>query len=561
AGDREGRASPRDAAHIGAALRGELVAGSPSTGEATGIVPLMLGHVDEFGRQVLIEADWLVTRDRLIGELTAGRWPDLDRVVWGLRERLGTPLIPLQAGGRESEMVAEDVPIASGVIWRLEVAPKASWSGSEAGLRRALWIVGGLAMALSVGFLLAIEIKNKTLVRLANSSIEAAALVETILDGSEDYSILATDLSGIIIRANRGTGRLFGHPPPRILGQSITIFGHPQAPASDRLDHILRVTLDSGRYDDVVVMRRADGTMLHVQMACAVRTDARGAPIGFVVITHDVTALLDRTVRLEQLNAQLAEQTRVAKRANRLINEFLANMSHELRTPLNAILGYTRLVQRKTAGLIPDKQADNLQRIHDSGSSLLRLINDLLDLSKIEAGRMPIQCEPVNVAAIAAEVVETVRPLAESQHDRIDLDVAPGLGPIVSDPHHLRQIVMNLTANAIKFTSKGLITVSLRPGRDPDMVQIEVRDTGIGIPEEQLPHIFEAFFQVDGSATRAHGGTGLGLSIVQRLAQRLGGKVTVDSQLGQGSIFTVTLPRDVTAAPQPVVTEPAGEAR
>jgi PAS domain S-box-containing protein len=559
AGDRQGRASPEDPVLAMQALRRTIATGPiESLGPDHAKALVYAGTIENPNVEVVVEARWDITPETLIEGIDPTLRRDIEQTDWGLRDGSGQEIFKTPHDLYEQGTVV-DVDASPWLVWHLALEPHSSWFAAEAKLRRTIWIIGGIAMALSVAFLLHIEFKNKILTGLANRSIETAALLETVLDGSEDHSIIATDLSGRIVRANRGTERLYGHAPARLIGRPIGMLSHPQAPATDRFDHILGLTLESRRYDDVVVVRRADGSMGHVQLTCALRTDADGHAIGFVFITHDVTALLDRTVRLEQLNAQLAEQTRIARHANQLINEFLANMSHELRTPLNAILGYTRLVQRKTQDILPPKQGDNLNRILDAGESLMRLINDLLDLSKIEAGRMPIQCETLRLPRLVSEVVQTVRPLAESQLDQIQVKSDPALPPMVSDPHHLRQIVMNLVANAIKFTSKGTISVELRPGRTPHTVQIVVSDTGIGIPEEHLPHIFEAFYQVDGSTTRAQGGTGLGLSIVQRLVQQLGGEITVDSRVGRGATFTVTLPRDVTGAPPEIAAASAPE--
>jgi PAS domain S-box-containing protein len=544
AGHRGARAAPLDPVLANQALRGNLVIGpAVPRGDREAETLLYAGTVVEEGKLILVEARWLLTPETL----NPLRWEDLENMVWGLRSRSGDVIFETPPGGMTDQALTMEVNVAPWLAWMLTFEPMPAWYTGEAQLSRLIWIVGGFAMLLSIGFLIHIETKNRDLVGLADESIETTALLETVLDGSENYSIIATDLSGKIVRANRGTHRLYGHPAPLLIGKPIAGLSHPQAPAEDRLDQILRTTLESGRYDDVVAVRRADGTMFHVQLSCAVRTDAEARPIGFVLITHDVTALLDRTIRLEQLNAQLAEQTRVAQRASRMVNEFLANMSHELRTPLNAILGYTRLVQRKTADQIAPRQAENLAKILRSGESLLGLINDLLDLSKIEAGRMPIQCEPVSLAKVVEEVVDTVRPLAQGQRDKVTLDVAADLPQMVSDKSHIRQIVMNLVANAIKFTSKGTIHVQIRRGRDPETVQLQVADSGVGIPEEQLPHIFEAFYQVSGKDTAGESGTGLGLSIVQRLVHRLGGEITVDSRLGEGTTFMVTLPLDITA--------------
>jgi PAS domain S-box-containing protein len=472
---------------------------------------------------------------------------ELAQSVWGVRDKSGPMILPPRPGGIERSEVTMDIDVSPWPLnWQLIFRPREAWYAGEGGITRRVWLIGGIAMILSLGLLIQIEIKNKTLVHFANRTIETAALLETVLDGTEDYGIIATDLAGRMVRANRGCERLFGHPPSDLIGQSINLLSHPRAATHDKLEHILRSTLESGRYDDVVAVRGPDAEMRQVQLSCAARTDADGNPIGFVLIMHDVTSLLDRTMRLEQLNAQLAEQTQVAQRAHRLVNEFLATMSHELRTPLNAILGYTRLVHRKAGPQLEPRQSENLTKILRAGEGLLGLINDLLDLSKIQAGRMPIQCEEFKVGKVIDEVVDTIGPLAEAQRDQIVVNIDRTMLPMVTDRTHMRQILVNLMANAIKFTNKGTIEIRVRPERPTDAVRIEVIDSGVGIPEEQLNRIFEPFYQVETEGKRPDSGTGLGLSIVQRLVRHLGGEIRVDSRVGQGSVFCVTLPRDIT---------------
>lgn len=544
AGDRYGRSTPLAPILATESLQGSLVLGPMShVGQTSAECLLYAGAVGELGQQIIIEVTWLITPETI----NPLQRDELDKTLWAVRDRNGEQVIQSQAGELTGTGTLLDINLPPWLQWKLTVEPLPSWYEGVPPISRQIWLIGGIALILSIALLVTIESKNKILVTCANHSIETAALLETVLDGSEDYSIIATDLSGRIVRANHGTSRLYGHLPVQLIGKPIVHLSHHQAPSSDRLDNILRLTLESRRYDDVVAVRRADGSIFHVQLSSAVRTDAEGHPIGFVIITHDVTDLLDRTMKLEHLNSQLAEQTRISTRANRLINEFLANMSHELRTPLNAILGYAKLIQRKTSGQIDERQTKNLDHIQEAGTNLLRLINDLLDLSKIQAGRMPIQCEEVSLLRIINEVIDTVRPLAESQRDDLVLEISDPFPTMISDSHHLRQIAMNLIANAIKFTSKGTITVELRMGQDPQTVQFVVSDTGIGIPEEQLPHIFEAFYQVDGSSSRSQGGTGLGLSIVHRLVEQLGGTISADSTVGEGTIFIVTLPREITA--------------
>jgi signal transduction histidine kinase len=247
----------------------------------------------------------------------------------------------------------------------------------------------------------------------------------------------------------------------------------------------------------------------------------------------------ERTGELVALNQQLEE-------ANRLKSQFLANVSHELRTPMNAIIGFTRLVMRKTDGQIAALQHANLQKVLISADHLLNLINGLLDLSKIEAGRMEVSPARFDLRELIQVAAATVDPMLKPDRVRFVADIDPDLPPLYTDRDKLKQIVLNLLSNAAKFTDDGVIKVTA--WQAGDRLCLAVSDTGIGMPPEALDYIFEEFRQVDMSSTRRHGGTGLGLAIVRKLTRLLGGDVTAESDLGKGSTFKVTLPLSVKRA-------------
>jgi signal transduction histidine kinase len=269
-----------------------------------------------------------------------------------------------------------------------------------------------------------------------------------------------------------------------------------------------------------------------------------------IVFTVFVTqvAVGERKARaeVERLATELAEANRKLEEASRYKSAFLANMSHELRTPLNAIIGFSRLVMRRSQNILPAREYDNLSKILLSAEHLLTLINDILDLSKIEAGRMEIHPVRFDLEPLVDVCLRTVEPLVKSGQVRLTKDIEPNLPSLYTDQDRLQQILMNLLSNAAKFTEAGTIAVAAqcRDGR----VAVAVADTGIGIPEDALERIFEEFRQVDTGTTRQYGGTGLGLSISRRLAQLLGGDIIVQSILGVGSTFTVTLPLHGAAA-------------
>jgi signal transduction histidine kinase/CheY-like chemotaxis protein len=240
-----------------------------------------------------------------------------------------------------------------------------------------------------------------------------------------------------------------------------------------------------------------------------------------------------RTSELQAANQELA-------RANKLKSEFLANVSHELRTPLSAIIGFSQILLDGIDGELNEEQQQDILQVNKSGQSLLALINQILDLSKIEAGKMELVVERVELPALINGVLESISPLAEEKGLRIETRFATGLSAVEADPARLKQILINLLSNAVKFTERGHIEVIAQPsGR---MVRVSVKDTGIGITAEAQKVIFEEFVQGDGSSTRRHGGTGLGLSIVRKLVEMHGGAITVVSEPRMGSTFTFTIP-------------------
>jgi signal transduction histidine kinase/CheY-like chemotaxis protein len=240
-----------------------------------------------------------------------------------------------------------------------------------------------------------------------------------------------------------------------------------------------------------------------------------------------------RTSELQAANQELA-------RANKLKSEFLANVSHELRTPLSAIIGFSQILLDGIDGPVNEEQQQDLVQVNKSGQSLLGLINQILDLSKIEAGKMELSLERVELPALITSVLDSISPLAQEKGLRIETRFAPALPAVEGDPARLKQILINLLSNAVKFTERGHIAVIVQAsGR---MVRIAVKDTGVGISAESQKLIFDEFVQGDGSSTRRHGGTGLGLSIVRKLVEMHGGAITVVSEPGLGSTFTFAIP-------------------
>ena len=286
------------------------------------------------------------------------------------------------------------------------------------------------------------------------------------------------------------------------------------------------------------------------------REEARGRR--FAAYSHELEILsrnlLDANVRLEERSRQIAE-------ANRAKSRFLANVSHELRTPLNAIVGYNSLALDGVYGSLPPALATAHDRIRAAAEHLLGLVNDVLDLSKIEVGRMELELEPVELESVIDSVATVTERIAEAKGLRLDVVVSRDLPTLTTDARHLRQIVMNLVSNAIKFTDRGSVTLVARraEGNPSGAVEVVVRDTGIGIPTSDLERIFEEFEQVrpSGRGDSIQRGTGLGLTIARKLARLLGGEITVESNIGSGSRFKLELPVSAPSSPQ-VLTPPEG---
>jgi PAS domain S-box-containing protein len=294
-----------------------------------------------------------------------------------------------------------------------------------------------------------------------------------------------------------------------------------------------------------------------------------GEETAVVTILHDLTEAEEKARLYEQVKrhsdelrekvreatAELAEQNELLRRqafqleqASAAKSQFLANVSHELRTPLNAIMGYTHLLLEGVSGELKPPQQDKLGRVDANARHLLAVINDLLDISRIESGKMPVQIERVRLPELIDEVMTEVEPLIAGTRLAVSRNLSPKLPEIDTDRQKVKQIVLNLLSNALKFTPQGSVAIRLKHDKSSDEISISVTDTGIGVAEENQKTIFEAFEQANSSYARRQGGTGLGLSICRRLAQLLEGRITLASQLGEGSTFTLFLPRKARTA-------------
>jgi signal transduction histidine kinase len=315
--------------------------------------------------------------------------------------------------------------------------------------------------------------------------------------------------------------------------------------------HVHDITVE--REEDYSDIRHA--VELHIRTELATPLLREGVPIGAILIRRtEVRPFTDKQIALlktfadqaviaienVRLFQEIQEKNEQLETANKHKSQFLANVSHELRTPLNSIIGFTRIVLRRTEGQIAPLQKENLQKVLISAEHLLNLINGLLDLAKIEAGRIELYAETFKLDDVIRVATATVEPLLKDGRVRLVTDIAPDIPLLNTDRDKLKQAVLNLLSNAVKFTEKGEIKVAA--WSDNGTLKLVVSDTGIGMKKEALDYIFEEFRQADMSSTRRYGGTGLGLAIVRRFINLMGGDIGVESEVGKGSKFTITIP-------------------
>jgi signal transduction histidine kinase len=323
------------------------------------------------------------------------------------------------------------------------------------------------------------------------------------------------------------------------------------------------VSADQRRVGEIGLVDPTTGEAMPVEAIAGKILSEHGELTAVVTILHDRREALEKAHLYEQLKqgsdelerkiqaatADIAQQNELLRRqaieleqASALKSQFLANMSHEFRTPLNAMLGYTSMLLQGVAGPVEPPVRRQLGRIESNGRHLLTIINEILDISRIEAGRMPLQISKFRIPELVGEVKSELEPIIMRSKLNLTLHVERDLPPLSSDRQKVKQILLNLLSNALKFTHEGGVTVSVRRNQKDRTILLSVADTGIGIAPEYQDRIFEDFRQLDNSPTRAYGGTGLGLSICRRLAQMLDGRISVQSEPGRGSTFILSLP-------------------
>jgi PAS domain S-box-containing protein len=354
------------------------------------------------------------------------------------------------------------------------------------------------------------------------------------LVSNSPVAIVTLDKTHDIVSCNPAFEKLFGYTQAEATGRNLDELVSTEATRSEAVQYT-QAALDHPVHG-IGRRRRKDDTLVDVEVL-AVPVIVSGERVGLMALYHDISELL--------------QARREAEAANSAKSQFLASMSHELRTPLNAIIGYSEMVQEEVEELGQPVLASDLTKIRTAGRHLLALINDILDLSKIEAGKMELFLETFDLGTLLEEVVTTVRPLVEKNANRLVVQRPPQPGTMHADLTKVRQMLLNLLSNACKFTKDGTITLTLsreREGPSGDEVVLSVADTGVGMTAEQMDRLFEAFSQAEASTTSKYGGTGLGLAITKRFCEMMGGDVTVRSEAGRGSTFTVRLPSAVSGS-------------
>jgi PAS domain S-box-containing protein len=385
--------------------------------------------------------------------------------------------------------------------------------------------------------------------RVEEALRESEGKYRHIINAAAD-AIISLDEHGLVCEFNHAAEQIFGFTKAELLGKSLAPIMPPH----------LRDLHTAGLQRYFTTGQRHLPRWHHIELPGCTK-DGRELPleVSFSLLEAGdkkfLTGVLRDITERKRVEAELHQAREAAEAATQAKSEFLANMSHELRTPMNAIIGFTRLVMRRSQDVLPLRQYENLDKILISAEHLLTLINDILDLSKIEAGRMEVHATRFTLEPLIDECLRTVEPLVKSTRVRLVKDLAAAPPALCTDQDKLKQILMNLLSNAVKFTPEGAVTVTARHGAEK--VMLAVTDTGIGIPEDALGRIFEEFHQVGNGTTQQYGGTGLGLSISRHLARLLDGEITVQSTDGVGSTFTVTLPLQYDVDPLTIHVSPA----
>ena len=444
----------------------------------------------------------------------------------------------------QREVTTTTAAICAMALWytlRRDSGPFADLQANEALLLLLVFVSTVVVTGLMLCALLAqLERARVALAKRAEERTRAAAESERrfrlMVESVVDYAIYILDANGRVASWNAGAERIKGYMADEIIGQPLSRFYLPEDVERGKPERDLEIARRDGRFEEEAWRVRKDGSTFWANVVMSAVRDDDGELIGFAKVSRDLTDT--KRVEAEMLRAKIE-----AERASESKSQFLANMSHELRTPLNSLLILARLLADNAGGRLDAKEVRFAQTIYASGMDLLALINDLLDLAKIEAGAITaLHMAPARLDDLRDELERIFREMAREKGLEFTIDIAAGLpATIRTDATRVKQVLKNLLANAFKFTRQGSVRLSIAP-RAPESVAFVITDTGIGIAPDKQKIIFEAFQQADGTTSRQYGGTGLGLSISRELTRLLGGELQVASEPGKGSIFTLILP-------------------
>jgi PAS domain S-box-containing protein len=397
-------------------------------------------------------------------------------------------------------------------------------------------MIGSGKEALFVGILRDITER----IAMQEKAKEQAAFQAALLDAVPN-PIFVKDVNQTFTAMNRAYEEAFGIRREDYIGTSTLDANYVPEEVREEWNRSDQELIDKGGYTrEELTARFADNRdhdVLSMRRTFELGSDATGGMLGILIDISDRKEM-EREMEIAREQAESANETKSA---------FLANMSHELRTPMNAIIGYAEMLKEDAEDDENEEIIPDLEHIITAGRHLLQLINDVLDISKIEAGRMDLYLEDFDIATMISDAASTVTTLVEKNNNVLDIQVEENLGSMHADLTKVRQIVFNLVSNAAKFTSDGKVGIeaSAVDIGGQAFIRLAVTDTGIGIPEEKLEHIFEEFSQADNSTTRNYGGTGLGLALVRKFARMMGGDIRVESTAGEGSAFVLEVPARV----------------
>ncbi len=362
------------------------------------------------------------------------------------------------------------------------------------------------------------------------------SIVEHAIEG-----IFQTTPDGAYLLANPALAEIYGYSSVEELKSNVREIASQLYVDPDRRSAFIRLMNEQNAvWGFESAIYRKDGSVIWISENVRVIRDAGGRPLYYEGTVEDIT---DR----KRAEEELRRAKTAAEEASQAKSQFLANMSHELRTPLNAIIGYSELMLEQAEEERLTDFISDLKKVEAAGKHLLGLINSVLDIAKVEAGRMEIHMESFDVAAMLKEVISTIAPVVEKNNNRLEIHTGNDLGAVYSDLTKVRQSLFNLLGNAGKFTRDGLVRLDVHRSKAEggDHILFKISDTGVGMTTEQLAKLFQPFMQADSSTTRRFGGTGLGLAITREFSRMLGGEVIAESELGRGSIFTLVLPAEL----------------